>query len=70
MAGAGGLKLNQVTTSLRCRWRRTMTSQRAATPAFFSLSPRLTVNRPFLFIIYEVASRVLAMGRVIDPSSK
>ncbi|KAM7368460.1 hypothetical protein PAMP_014674 [Pampus punctatissimus] len=36
-----------------------------------SLPPRLTVNRPFLFIIYEPASgSVLLMGRVVDPTKK
>ncbi|TNN44785.1 Protein Z-dependent protease inhibitor [Liparis tanakae] len=32
-----------------------------------TLPPRLTVNRPFIFIIYQQMSGVLSMGRVIDP---
>ncbi|XP_068454820.1 protein Z-dependent protease inhibitor-like [Clinocottus analis] len=32
--------------------------------------PRLTVNRPFIFIIYQTGGVVLSMGRVIDPSRK
>ncbi|TNN27369.1 Protein Z-dependent protease inhibitor [Liparis tanakae] len=36
-----------------------------------TLPPRLTVNRPFIFIIYQQTSGgVLSMGRVIDPSRK
>ncbi|CAK6982536.1 protein Z-dependent protease inhibitor-like [Scomber scombrus] len=39
--------------------------------SFSSLPPRLTVNRPFLFIVYEPASgSVLLMGRVVDPTKK
>ncbi|XP_053193289.1 protein Z-dependent protease inhibitor-like [Scomber japonicus] len=38
---------------------------------FSSLPPRLTINRPFLFIVYEPASgSVLLMGRVVDPTKK
>ncbi|TKS65103.1 Protein Z-dependent protease inhibitor [Collichthys lucidus] len=38
---------------------------------FSSLPPRLTVNRPFIFIIYhETTGSVLSMGRVIDPTKK
>ncbi|KAL4641853.1 protein Z-dependent protease inhibitor-like isoform X1 [Arapaima gigas] len=34
-----------------------------------SMPPRLTINRPFLFLIYhEVTSTLLFMGRVIDPT--
>ncbi|XP_034018355.1 protein Z-dependent protease inhibitor-like [Thalassophryne amazonica] len=33
--------------------------------------PRLTINRPFLFLVYqEVGGGVLLMGRVVDPSRK
>ncbi|KAK5902973.1 hypothetical protein CgunFtcFv8_006793 [Champsocephalus gunnari] len=38
---------------------------------FSTLPPRLTVNRPFIFVVYLQASdAVLSIGRVIDPSSK
>ncbi|TMS12042.1 serpin peptidase inhibitor, clade A (alpha-1 antiproteinase, antitrypsin), member 10a [Larimichthys crocea] len=38
---------------------------------FSSLPPRLTVNRPFIFIIYhQTTGSVLSMGRVIDPTKK
>lgn len=38
---------------------------------FSSLPPRLTINRPFLFIVYQPASSsVLLMGRVVDPTKK
>lgn len=38
---------------------------------FTTLPPRLTINRPFIFIIYQQTSGgVLSMGRVIDPSKK
>uniref|UniRef100_A0A8C9RV69 Protein Z-dependent protease inhibitor-like n=1 Tax=Scleropages formosus TaxID=113540 RepID=A0A8C9RV69_SCLFO len=34
-----------------------------------SMPPRLTINRPFLFLIYhEVTNSLLFMGRVIDPT--
>lgn len=36
-----------------------------------SLPPRLTINRPFVFIVYhQTSGGVLAMGRVMDPSRK
>ncbi|XP_068565303.1 protein Z-dependent protease inhibitor-like [Cebidichthys violaceus] len=36
-----------------------------------TLPPRLTVNRPFVFIVYQQTSGdVLSMGRVVDPSRK
>ncbi|KAK2855773.1 hypothetical protein Q5P01_004508 [Channa striata] len=38
---------------------------------FSTLPPRLTINRPFLFIIYQqTSSSLLLMGRVIDPTLK
>ncbi|XP_063737650.1 protein Z-dependent protease inhibitor-like isoform X2 [Eleginops maclovinus] len=38
---------------------------------FSTLPPRLTVNRPFIFIIYlQTSGAVLSIGRVIDPSRK
>ncbi|KAM8725324.1 serpin peptidase inhibitor, clade A (alpha-1 antiproteinase, antitrypsin), member 10a isoform 1-T2 [Acanthopagrus schlegelii] len=41
------------------------------TKAFSTLPPRLTINRPFIFIIYHQATgSVLFMGRVIDPTKK
>lgn len=39
--------------------------------AFSTLPPRLTINRPFIFIIYQqTTNSVLFIGRVIDPSKK
>lgn len=39
--------------------------------AFSTLPPRLTINRPFLFVIYqETSGSVLLMGRVNDPTKK
>ncbi|KAM9339070.1 serpin peptidase inhibitor, clade A (alpha-1 antiproteinase, antitrypsin), member 10a isoform 1-T2 [Symphorus nematophorus] len=38
---------------------------------FSTLPPRLTINRPFIFIVYQqTSSSVLFMGRVVDPSKK
>ncbi|XP_070781847.1 serpin peptidase inhibitor, clade A (alpha-1 antiproteinase, antitrypsin), member 10a [Enoplosus armatus] len=38
---------------------------------FSTLPPRLTINRPFIFIIYQQSTvSVLFMGRVIDPTKK
>ncbi|XP_074541076.1 serpin peptidase inhibitor, clade A (alpha-1 antiproteinase, antitrypsin), member 10a [Halichoeres trimaculatus] len=38
---------------------------------FSTLPPRLTINRPFLFVVYQESSgSVLLMGRVIDPTKK
>lgn len=38
---------------------------------FASPPPRLTINRPFIFIIYhQMTSSVLFMGRVTDPTKK
>ncbi|TDH00814.1 hypothetical protein EPR50_G00192580 [Perca flavescens] len=72
MGGAEGLKLTQVYHKSRVSVAENddITAGGGAS-VFSSLPPRLTVNRPFLFIVYETASRaLLAMGRVIDPSSK
>ncbi|XP_008311903.1 protein Z-dependent protease inhibitor-like [Cynoglossus semilaevis] len=39
--------------------------------AFSSPPPRLTINRPFIFIIYQqISGNILGMGRVLDPSRK
>uniref|UniRef100_A0A671VVZ4 Serpin peptidase inhibitor, clade A (alpha-1 antiproteinase, antitrypsin), member 10a n=1 Tax=Sparus aurata TaxID=8175 RepID=A0A671VVZ4_SPAAU len=41
------------------------------TNTFSTLPPRLTINRPFIFIVYHQATgSVLCMGRVIDPTKK
>ncbi|XP_041814452.1 protein Z-dependent protease inhibitor-like [Chelmon rostratus] len=38
---------------------------------FSTLPPRLTINRPFIFIIYQQTTGcVLFMGRVVDPTKK
>ncbi|XP_036437847.1 serpin peptidase inhibitor, clade A (alpha-1 antiproteinase, antitrypsin), member 10a [Colossoma macropomum] len=38
-------------------------------PFMDSLPPRLTINRPFLFLIYHEATKTLLhMGRVVDPT--
>lgn len=38
---------------------------------FSTVPPRLTINRPFIFIVYqEVSGSVLLMGRVTDPTKK
>ncbi|KAM6954024.1 serpin peptidase inhibitor, clade A (alpha-1 antiproteinase, antitrypsin), member 10a [Aplochiton taeniatus] len=38
---------------------------------FASLPPRLTINRPFLFLVYHESTRsILFMGRVVDPTKK
>ncbi|XP_061669029.1 protein Z-dependent protease inhibitor-like [Syngnathoides biaculeatus] len=42
-----------------------------AAPVFSSPPPRLTVNRPFLFVVYHRAGAdLLLMGRVRDPTKK
>lgn len=39
------------------------------TTGFNSLPPRLTINRPFIFLIYQEATgSVLFMGRVVNPT--
>lgn len=38
---------------------------------FASLPPRLTINRPFLFLVYHESTRsILFMGRVVDPTKQ
>ncbi|XP_040920121.1 protein Z-dependent protease inhibitor-like [Toxotes jaculatrix] len=38
---------------------------------FSTLPPRLTINRPFIFIIYhQTTGSLLFMGRVVDPTKK
>lgn len=38
-------------------------------PLDFSVPPRITFNRPFMFIVYDsLTGLVLLMGRVIDPT--
>ncbi|KAM9840305.1 protein Z-dependent protease inhibitor-like [Aulostomus maculatus] len=38
---------------------------------FSSPPPRLTINRPFLFVVYQqTTGSVLLMGRVVDPTKK
>lgn len=37
---------------------------------FSSPPPRLTINRPFLFVVYQQSATMLLMGRVIDPTKK
>ncbi|XP_030626507.1 serpin peptidase inhibitor, clade A (alpha-1 antiproteinase, antitrypsin), member 10a [Chanos chanos] len=40
-------------------------------PIMASLPPRLTINRPFLFLVYHEATKALLyMGRVTDPTKK
>lgn len=39
--------------------------------AFSTLPPRLTINRPFIFIIYHQTTRVvLFIGRVTNPTKE
>ncbi|XP_034382892.1 serpin peptidase inhibitor, clade A (alpha-1 antiproteinase, antitrypsin), member 10a [Cyclopterus lumpus] len=73
MGGADGLKLTQVyhksVVSVDESSDDIITGGEASTPS--TLPPRLTINRPFIFIIYQQTSGcVLSMGRVIDPSRK
>ncbi|XP_059212103.1 protein Z-dependent protease inhibitor-like [Centropristis striata] len=73
MGGASGIKLNQVYHKCFVSVDETSDEVTAGGGAsvFTSLPPRLTVNRPFLFVVYEEASGgVLAMGRVLDPSRR
>ncbi|XP_028996670.1 protein Z-dependent protease inhibitor-like [Betta splendens] len=42
-----------------------------ATPTFSALPPRLIINRPFIFVIYQQTSgSLLFLGRVVDPTKK
>ncbi|XP_054474547.1 protein Z-dependent protease inhibitor-like [Anoplopoma fimbria] len=73
MGGAEGLKLTQVyhksLLSVNESSDDIIAGGGASTLA--TLPPRLTINRPFIFIIYQQTSGiVLSMGRVIDPSRK
>nr|XP_023656935.1 protein Z-dependent protease inhibitor-like [Paramormyrops kingsleyae]XP_023656936.1 protein Z-dependent protease inhibitor-like [Paramormyrops kingsleyae] len=46
-----------------------VTASPATSVSEFSMLPRLTMNRPFLFLVYhEVTNSILFMGRVIDPT--
>ncbi|KAM6992567.1 serpin peptidase inhibitor, clade A (alpha-1 antiproteinase, antitrypsin), member 10a [Tautogolabrus adspersus] len=73
MGGAEGLKLTQV------YHKSVMAVDESADDittggevnAFTTLPPRLTINRPFMFVIYQqMSDSVLFMGRVVDPSKK
>ncbi|XP_041660502.1 serpin peptidase inhibitor, clade A (alpha-1 antiproteinase, antitrypsin), member 10a [Cheilinus undulatus] len=69
--GATGLKLSQVFHKSYMSVDESSDDTGTGASAFSSLPPRLTINRPFLFVVYhQTSSGVLFMGRVNDPSKK
>ncbi|KAM4633144.1 serpin peptidase inhibitor, clade A (alpha-1 antiproteinase, antitrypsin), member 10a [Polymixia lowei] len=72
ITGEKGLKLTQVLHKAAITVDESSnTATGGEVKPFDSLPPRLTVNRPFLFLIYhEKTSSILFMGRVVDPSQK
>lgn len=70
LSGQGGLRLTQVyhKSGITVDESSPVTGGNAA-DILNSPPPRLTINRPFLFIIYhQKTSSILHMGRVVDPS--
>lgn len=73
MGGAKGPKLTQVyhTSVVSVDESSDDITTGGGVSAFSTLPPRLTINRPFIFIIYQqTTNSVLFIGRVIDPSKK
>ncbi|KAM3603244.1 uncharacterized protein V6R79_019161 [Siganus canaliculatus] len=72
MGGAKGPRLTQVYQKSVLRVDETSSDVSGdGVNAFSNPPPRLTINRPFVFIIYhQTTSNVLFMGRVVDPSKK
>ncbi|XP_020514610.2 protein Z-dependent protease inhibitor [Labrus bergylta] len=73
MGGAEGLKLTQVyqKSVMAVDESADDITTGGGVNAFSTLPPRLTINRPFMFVIYQQTSdSVLFMGRVVDPSKK
>ncbi|XP_041716963.1 protein Z-dependent protease inhibitor [Coregonus clupeaformis] len=72
IGGETGLRLSEVVHKAAITVDETSNAGNArALNIFASLPPRLTVNRPFLFLVYhEATSSFLFIGRVIDPSKK
>lgn len=73
MGGAKGPRLTQVYQKSVLRVDETSSDITAGdgVSVFSNPPPRLTINRPFIFIIYhQTTSSVLFMGRVVDPSKK
>lgn len=67
--GVGGAKLDQVYQKLLLNVDETSDGITGDTTGFNSLPPRLTINRPFIFLIYQEATgSVLFMGRVVNPT--
>lgn len=67
MGGTKGPKLTQVVHKSIINVDETTTTP-AADVVFSSPPPRLTINRPFLFVIYqEATSTLMSIGRVADP---
>ncbi|XP_037304839.1 serpin peptidase inhibitor, clade A (alpha-1 antiproteinase, antitrypsin), member 10a [Pungitius pungitius] len=74
IGGGAGLKLTQVYHKSLLSVDESsddITAGGGASSSSSSLPPRLTVNRPFVFVIYhETSGAVLSMGRVVNPSTK
>uniref|UniRef100_A0A4W5NL40 Serpin peptidase inhibitor, clade A (alpha-1 antiproteinase, antitrypsin), member 10a n=2 Tax=Hucho hucho TaxID=62062 RepID=A0A4W5NL40_9TELE len=72
IGGETGLRLSEVVHKTTITVDETSSTGNDLAPNIFaSLPPRLTVNRPFLFLIYHQAtSSILFVGRVIDPTKK
>lgn len=64
-----GLKLDEVLQKTAIEVDETESLPETSTETFSSLPPRLTINRPFLFLVYhEVTMSLLLVGRVVDPT--
>ncbi|KAJ8009237.1 hypothetical protein DPEC_G00086810 [Dallia pectoralis] len=66
------LKLSEVVHKVAITVDETSSTGNAREPSILaSLPPRLTINRPFLFLVYDQSTgSLLLMGRVNDPSKK
>ncbi|XP_066532514.1 serpin peptidase inhibitor, clade A (alpha-1 antiproteinase, antitrypsin), member 10a [Hoplias malabaricus] len=73
ISSSPGLKLSEMVQKVSVDVDETGGSAGPASDSPFmrSLPPRLTFNRPFLFLIYHEATKsLLHMGRVVDPTKK
>lgn len=69
IVGDKGPKLSEFVHKVGITVDETNTGAGSGSVMFASLPPRLTINRPFLFLIYhEMTGSLLLMGRVVDPS--
>lgn len=71
ISSTAGLKLSEVVQSVAFEVDETggSVSDASSNPFMDPLPPRLTFNRPFLFVVYHEATKcILYIGRVVDPT--